>query len=178
MSEKLHHERGLIKQIIRVLKLPRHQYFVNGSGSLAMHGVPRERPMGDLDIFLTTDLWFSVYNRSQLAKSFEQYWSPDIWTLIVPGEFPMGEDQPFDPPILRSRMFDLPVDLFLNWRRRNDHSDFDCSLYLKNAVNIEGVQCVPIEMIAEWKLAYGRDKDLLDVIEIRRFLRGDYDISR
>lgn len=170
MSEKLHHEHGLIRQIIRALALPTHQYFINGSGSLAMHGVERERPMGDLDIFLTTDLWFSVYNRSQIATGFEQYWSPGIWTLIVPGEFPQGDSQPFDPPILRSTMFDLPVDLFLNWRRRNDHSDFDCDTYLKNVTRISGVPCAPLQFIHDWKLGYGRDKDLLDVISIRKHL--------
>lgn len=164
--QKLIEERRLIREIMKEMALPFNTWFLNGSGALAMHGVQRDRPMGDLDVFAATDLWFWCYNNWNLAESEGQYKEPGVWTLITPNKFDAA--QCFDPPILRSTVKGLTVDLFLNWRRRNDHSDFDPAIYLNSAINYDGVKCARLELIMEWKRGYGRAKDLMDVIAIRR----------
>lgn len=160
---KLVREQVLIKRILDYLALPNHLFFLNGSGALALHGVEREREMGDLDVFMATSVWF---------ECFEGLLSPDpdsTWHLVLPD--PRNPTRRCDPPIIRGVLHGLTVDLFLNWRRRTS-GNFDPALYLNNLQYPSGdlYPCAPLEFILDWKLGQGRNKDLLDVVSIRQFL--------
>lgn len=171
---KIAFERRLIDRILRYLGLPTDQFFLNGSGALALNGVHRDRPMGDLDIFTTTDLWFQIFDdwpiygvRNMPVSKLEK----GRFTLVTPP--PNDPKRRCDPPILRTVFEGLTVDVFLNWRKRGGHGDFDPALYLSNVEFKEGWPCAPLQFIMDWKLGQGRNKDLLDVVEIRRFMGID-----
>lgn len=154
-------ERERLVSILRDLRLPRDQWFINGSGALCLHGVPRTRPMGDLDVFCTTRLWFDLFERGQHTPALR-------WELRTPD--PHDERRRCDPPNLTTTLHGLRVDVFHTWRRRATDEHIDPGLYLKNAELVDGWPCAPLMFIHDWKLAQGRNKDLLDVIAIRQHL--------
>jgi hypothetical protein len=170
---KLGDERSMIDGVMDILRLPGNEYFFNGSTVLALHGIERERPMGDIDIFVTTALWFDLlerfgYTKTARVSAGTVAQEEGAWWLIVP-----KRDDPkrrTDPPILRGRLCGITVDIFFTWRKRNDHSDLDCAFYMANVEFIGGYPCAQLQFIMDWKLGAGRNKDLMDVIAIRNHL--------
>lgn len=174
-SKKTKDEADVVLGILAQLGLPVDQYFINGSGVMALHGIDRERPIGDLDIFTTTDLWFHCYNSWPITAGINQYFESHMWTLIVPDAH--DQKRRCDPAMLRGHVLGLTVDIFLNWRRRGGLGDFDPAFYLANIEMVEGIPCVPLQFIMDWKLGQGRNKDLMDVVSIRKHLGMDGTIA-
>lgn len=175
MADKLNAERSRIHYVATHLAFPRDEYFFNGSTVLALHGIPRERPMGDIDIFTTTSLWFECQRKfnvvGQTYNLGEYRLSNNEWALVLPP--PHDPKRRCDPPILRGHLFDITVDIFLNWRRRGGGlGDFDPAFYMANVemVGDPPLPCAPLQFIMDWKLAQGRNKDLADVIAIRQHM--------
>lgn len=155
-----------VSRILRCLNFPVNEFFINGSGVLRMHGIDNGRPMGDLDIFCTTALWIEL-----LQKRVHPAVGNFDWEVVVPPRF--DPKRRCDPAILRTTYEGLTVDVFCDWRRRGGLGDFDVNFYMTNAEIVRGWPCVPLQFIMDWKLGYGRNKDLTDVIAIRRHLRID-----
>lgn len=148
-------ERERVVRICRELGLPANQYVVNGSGSMIMQGVERHRPMGDLDIFCSTRLWF------ELLTEFSG------WKLDTPS--PHDKTARCGPPILTKDMFGLRVDICFDSDRRS-LGTFNPSLCMHNAEFVQGVPCVPLEFVLAWKNEVGRSKDLEDIETLKKVL--------
>lgn len=166
-----------ILMICRELRLPSGQWVINGSGVLALHGIERDRPMGDLDIFCSTIAWFNIFEGDHVIfehsepgpEMYIENPTPVHWRLKIPSG--IDSTQRCDPPVLTANMHGLKVDLSFQWRRReNQASSFDPAQYIKSADVVRGVACVPLGFIIGWKLGMNRDKDLRDVLAIRKFM--------
>lgn len=144
-----------ICQSLPVWSWPRDQWFINGSGSMIMHGITAEergKPMGDLDIFVATRRWFELLSKG-------------AWDLRTTD--PENAMRGSDPPFLRRSIMGLPVDVFQSWRMRHV-GDFDVAFYMCNSVLIDGVPCVPLQFILDWKSEVGRAKDQVDIEVLKR----------
>lgn len=171
-----------MQRVASFLALPGDEYFFNGSSVLALHGIDRDRPMGDIDIFVTTALWFDMFDDyaikltdQAISRRMPGTLAEGEWALIVPSR--TDSRRRIDPPILRANLFGITTDVFLNWRRRNGPGDFDPAFYLANTERIQGLPCAPLQFIMDWKLGQGRSKDLLDIVAIRNYLGIDGNIE-
>jgi hypothetical protein len=138
-----------------------------------MHRINNQRPMGDLDLFVTTALWFELsekFTRTRTQRVSEETLreTEGEWYLITPPRH--DPKRRCDPAILRGYIEGLTVDVFCDWRRRGGSGDFDVNFYMMNAELVQGWPCAPLQLIMDWKLGQGRNKDLTDVIAIREHL--------
>jgi hypothetical protein len=147
-------DREKVHEILKALKFPLGQYVIGGSGSMVLHGIERE--MRDLDIFVSTALWFTLYESTTLT-----------WGLVLPD--PEDDATKADPPILTVEFLELPIEVYFHYRRRSI-GDIDTAFWLKNYTLQDGWPCVPLEMIFQWKDQLGRAKDARDMELIRRHL--------
>jgi hypothetical protein len=155
----------LICQSLPVWGWPKDQWFVNGSGSMIMHGITAEergKPMGDLDVFVATRRWFEL-----LWQEHPRLPGMRIKAWALHTTDPEDGLRRQDPPFLRRRLRDLDVDVFQSWRVRHV-GDFDVAFYMANSVVIEGVPCVPLQFILDWKSEVGRAKDQIDIEVLKR----------
>jgi hypothetical protein len=132
-------------------------YVINGSGSMIMHGITSEdrgKEMGDLDIFVPTATWFNYYH-GRVRTVYNIH-------FCVEYTDPYDPRRRCDPPLIRAVMYGLPVDMFFSWRRRGV-GDIDINFMLNNVVEIDGVNCVPLQMVYDWKCQVGRAKDQRDI---------------
>ena len=136
-----------VEQILKALNFPLGQYVIGGSGSMVLHGI--ERKMRDLDIFVSTALWFRLYESTVLT-----------WGLILPD--PENDAVKADPPILTVRFLELDVEVYFNYRRRSI-GDIDVAFWLKNYNLADGWPCIPLEILRGWKDQMGRAKDARDI---------------
>lgn len=163
-------ERERIVSICRSLPLwewPKDQWFVNGSGSMIMHGITAEdrgKPMGDLDIFVPTRRWFELFAADNAGSTSFSWWSP--WEVFTTD--PTDRLRRQDPPYLTREIMGLRVDVFHSWRVRHV-GDFDVAFYMANSVVIDGVPCVPLQFILDWKSEVGRAKDQVDIEVLKRW---------
>ena len=149
--------RRRVTRILDELALPSNQYMINGSGAMLLQGISEEvrgRPIGDLDIFCATRLWFDLYHK-------------DFWQLVTPN--PEDPDRRCDPPILRSFMYELEINVFSSWRWRT-YGNFDVNGIIRNAILVDGrYPCAHLNFILAWKKEVRRDKDITDIEVIERF---------
>lgn len=157
-------ERERMIAILRELNLPPTCYVVNGSGSMVMQGVEREKPMGDLDIFCATRVWFNLLSKQHEYGGGEAAVAP-TWQLFLTD--PTDPKRRCDPPYLFANMYGLEVDVFFEWRTRST-GNFNVAFYIHNAVMVEGIPCAPLQFIVDWKRQEGRAKDTIDVAAILR----------
>jgi hypothetical protein len=161
-----------IHNICDELDLPSDQWVLNGSAVLALHGIDRGRPMGDMDVFCSTAAWFEIYH--QMIVGIAMRGEPNRWELVLPDGDNIEER--CDPPFLRRSMHGLEVDLYFQWRRReNGPDDYDPRRYIEHAefISTDGTDhlpCVPLGFIIGWKLGMGRAKDYRDVAAIKQYL--------
>jgi hypothetical protein len=164
-----------IKRICRDLNLPDKQWILNGSGVLALHGIDRGRPMGDMDVFCTTEAWFRMLRREELliddapGGQLGRYVSWNVFT--TDGRDPR---RMCDPPYLYAEMYGLEVNIFFSWRERPHErgaGDMYIPDYIAAAEIVDGIPCAPLGFLISWKLTTGRTKDLTDVIAIREHLQ-------
>lgn len=158
-------EKPRLLRILRELDLPEGQWVLNGSGVLVMHGIERDRPMGDVDIFVATRLWFDLYHASLMAPPSDGQQPP--WSIFTTD--PDDPKRRCDPPYLFRDMHGIEVNVFSNWRRRSV-GDIDVNWSILNAEMIEGIPCYPLRGILDWKEQVGRAKDSTDIAAIRRHL--------
>lgn len=116
----------------------------------------RGRPVGDLDIFCATRLWFDLWSYRHKIDNPSLFWQ-----LVTPN--PADPRSRCDPPILRVFMYELEVDVFHSWRFRRQ-GNFDVNGIIDNAVLIDGRwPCATLEFILAWKREYVRPKDISDI---------------
>lgn len=139
------------------LGLSPDSYVLAGSAVMFLHGIEREKPMGDLDVYVATRTWFEM----EKDKRWE-VWTPNPAQAVCR----------CDPPYLKREIGDLEVNVFFQWRRRGI-GDIDTNLWLQNAEVVRGLRCVPLAMVLHWKEEMGRAKDLTDILLIRDFLLMD-----
>jgi len=140
-------DREKVEQILRALHFPLGQYVIGGSGSMLLHGIDRD--LRDLDIFVSTALWFRLYESTELT-----------WGLVLPD--PNVDAEKADPPILTVRFLELDVEVYFNYRRRSI-GDIDVAFWLKNFVLADGWPCIPLPILRGWKDQVGRAKDARDI---------------
>jgi hypothetical protein len=149
-----------VMTILGQLALPPDQFVVAGSGSMVLRGIKREKPMGDLDLFVTTRLWLHL----QAATGPGPY--EPLFHVLSPTP---GEPGQCDPPWLRRTIEGLIVDVFHDYRYYG-MPPIDTALWIKNAEYVGGVPCAKLEFLLDWKLRAGRDKDLSDIRLLRERL--------
>jgi hypothetical protein len=147
-------ERELIHAIMDDLKLPPERYLLGGSAAMVLSGLERKKKMGDLDIFCDTEFWFKL--RNDLA-----------WTVWTPD--PMDPASRCDPPYLVRHKYTLEVNAFFNWRRRGV-GDIDLNFWMANKVEIDGLPCVPLQLLLDVKRSWGRAKDVDDILILEHHL--------
>lgn len=150
-----------VDDILRELALKPGQFFLGGSAPLALRNV---RPLGDLDVGVTTAYWF------KLLRSGD--WG--IWTTDT--------DDPLcrcDPPYLfrdvtvGDRV--VEVNVFFAWRRRvRDGREYGATdyneLFRDGLEDVNGWPCVKLPILLRLKSEHQRVKDLPDVAEIARII--------
>jgi hypothetical protein len=152
-------ERDQIIGICEALALPKDQYAVCGSGVMVMHGIERDQPMGDLDIFCTTGLWFHLYESIEGGLT---------WGLYLPD--PYDEESRCDPPYLFLELMGLEVNLFHSWRQR-ERGNIDVNAMIRGATEIEGIPVAQLELLYRWKNEVMRAKDEPDMRAIERYFK-------
>lgn len=155
-------QRDIIRAILRDLELPSPEWALAGSGVMFLHGIEREKPLGDLDIFVSTRLWFELYEARRPDGG--RRW--DLW-------LPESTDPTCrcDPAYLVRDMHGVEVNVFSSWRQRGP-GDIDLNLWVHNAREVDGWPCVPISLLMDWKATMGRAKDLSDIRQIAAFLEA------
>jgi hypothetical protein len=127
--------------------LPDGNWIVSGSAVLVLHGLVRSRPVGDLDLFIATEDWFSLYHTHQ-------------WDLITTD--PNDPARRCDPPYLSRVIGGLEVNVFFEWRTRR-WGNFDVNYKIAHAETVRGWPCVPLRVVLAWKQEVGRSKDTDDI---------------
>jgi hypothetical protein len=127
-----------------------------GSGSMIMHGM--ERKPRDIDIFCATATWFGLL-RSQRGN----------WNVFCTD--PDDAKRRCDPPYLYKDMHGIEVNIFCDWRKRGI-GEINVAFWIHNAVVIEGIPCVPLQLLLDWKEEVGRSKDTQDIAAIKQFTGG------
>lgn len=161
----LPHEKQRLLRVLEDLNLPEDQWILSGSGSLVMHGIERDRPMGDVDIFCATRLWFDLYHEGLVGIIREGSYAPwHVWTTD-----PDDPKRRADPPYLYKEIHGIEVNVFHSWRKRGV-GDIDVAFWLANAEIIDGIPCVSLQFMLDWKEQIGRAKDQTDIERIKEFL--------
>jgi hypothetical protein len=147
-----------LTRTLNMLDLPKDQYLVGGSAVMVLNDIERE--LGDLDLFVTTDLWF------KLSRQVHGYSCPEpTWELVIPE---VGSHRQFDPPVLRRHYLDLKIDAFFNWRRRGDSTDILLHQIWEDREYPHGYPATTLDLLFFWKAATAREKDLRDLELISR----------
>jgi hypothetical protein len=163
-------EKGRLIRILRELNLPRGQWILSGSGVMCLHGIERDRPMGDIDIFCSTRLWFDLYHSGLVGIIHEHGESP--WRIFTTD--PTDPKRCVDPPYLYKKIYDIEVNIFFSWRKRSV-GDIDVGFWIANAQEVDGIPCIPIQFLLDWKEEVGRAKDATDIVAIRHYLEAKRD---
>jgi hypothetical protein len=164
------HEKDRLEKVLQDMhyefgpQLQQNRWVLAGSGVLCLHGIDRGRPMGDVDIFCATRLWYDLYVKGLvgLARDGEQPWR--VFTTD-----PDDPKRRVDPPYLYKEMHGIEVNVFCGWRKRAT-GNIDVGNWIHNAELVEGWPCVPLQFLLDWKEEEGRAKDVTDIAQIKKFL--------
>lgn len=137
----------ILDQLVCENVLKPGNWVLAGSGVMVLEGLERERPMGDVDIFMATRDWLHAYNICR--------W--DIFTTE-----PDDPKRRCDPPYLFKEVEGLEVNLFAQWRVRGI-GDIDVNQWVHSSQDIKGWPCVPLRLLFDWKRSVGRAKDMDDI---------------
>lgn len=130
-----------------------------GSGVMVLHDLERNKPMGDVDIFMATRDWIDVLYRFGSAYGWRVF-------TTEPDDF----KRRCDPPYLYKVIEGLEVNIFSQWRVRGI-GDIDVNFWLHNVEEVEGWPCVPLRCLFDWKRAVGRAKDMDDIRVMSEYLK-------
>lgn len=158
-------EKPRLLRILRELDLPEGQWVLNGSGVMVMHGIERHKPMGDVDVFVATRVWFDLYESALIQRA--AYGVEQDWRVFTTD--PDDPKRRCDPPYLYRQIHGIEVNVFSAWRRRGI-GDIDVNWMVLNAELVDGVPCASLQSLLDWKEQVGRDKDSRDIHAIRRHL--------
>ena len=160
-------ERARIHRIMDELDLPAGQFVLSGSAPIVLAGIQRGKPMGDLDVFLATRPWVAML----LSAAKTAAWrggldgaSWEVWTTD-----PTDPMTRCDPPYLHRIVCGLEVNIFSSWRVRGI-ADINAAEMIEEAETVDGLPCIPLELIYGWKLELGRSKDIDDLALLRDHL--------
>lgn len=148
-------EKQKVLNVLGEIGVMRENLLVSGSAVMFLADIPRERPLGDIDLFVPTVIWFNLYGRN------------DGWRLWATAS--NDQRRRFDPPYLIKEMYGVDVNIFFQWRVRHI-GDIDVNFWDTNSVFISGYRCVPPQLLLEWKQAVGRTKDFEDILLLRKYL--------
>lgn len=148
-------DRERLDKVLEALKLPRGQWCLSGSSVMELHGIDRERPMGDIDIFVSTALWFQLYESTAL-----------IWGLSIPDSADTAER--CDPPFLYVELLGIEINVYYDWH----HEAVNVAFWIHNAEMVEGWPCIPLQFLVDWKKSLGRAKDVTDAAAIEAWMEG------
>lgn len=159
-----HTDRSRLLNIARDLNIPTGRWILAGSGAMVMNGI--DRKMRDVDIFCSTATWFSLM-RQRVETDGEV--RVQAWSVFTTD--PDDVARRFDPPYLYRTMHGIEVNVFMSWRRRGV-GDIDCAFWAHNAKIIDGIPCVPLQLLLDWKIEVGRSKDVDDIRILKAHLEG------
>ncbi len=140
------------------------QFFVGGSGPMALRDI---RPLGDLDIGVTTDYWF-------------QLWHDGRWEVCTPPGH--SQHERCDPPYLYREVQGVQVHVFFAWRLRSEQlsADSDYNLIFKHGLErlwrdgfTRAWPCVRLGRLLRMKAAEQRDKDYPDIARIAQAIMDE-----
>lgn len=154
-------ERNRLKKIISELDLPAGQWILSGSGILVLHGIERDRPMGDVDIFCSTRTWFHLFFRDMMSHN------RNPWGIFTTE--PDDRKTRCDPAYLFKEMHGIEINIFHDWRKRGV-GDIDVAFWMANADIVDGIPCVRLQFLLDFKEQMGRAKDQTDIERIKEFL--------
>jgi hypothetical protein len=138
------------------------EWILCGSGVLVLHGIDRGRPMGDVDIFVATRVWFEIF--------FKEITRENPWKIFTTE--PHDAKRRVDPPYLYRDMHGIEVNIFQDWRRRGI-GDIDVAFWMNNAEKVEGWPCTPLQFMLDWKEQVGRSKDATDIECLKKHLNRE-----
>lgn len=142
-----------VKGLISELEFTPGQFFVGGSGVLALREV---RDIGDLDVGVTTQEWFRLHATGD--------WR--VWTTS--GSDLYGK---CDPPYLIREINGVEVHVFYAWRWRGfdetEYNDYN-KVFQSGIETVDGIPCVKLSILLRQKVdaaswAMPRYKDIRDI---------------
>lgn len=170
-------DRETIMAVVKDLDLPEGQWFLSGSGAMCLAGLRDHKPIGDIDIFCATRVWFNL-----MATNF---YGVDVGlklpeeTAVVPvpvwGVYTTDPEDPetrCDPPYLYRTMHGIEVNVFSSWRIRNV-GNIDVNNEILRSQEINGVPCISLEFLYNWKVEVQREKDQEDIAVFERCFAGE-----
>lgn len=152
-------EKDKVLNVLGEIGVAKPNLLVSGSAVMFLCDIPRERPLGDIDLFVPTRVWLGIRDRPGGG------W--DTWTTA-----PDDNKRRCDPPYLIKEMYGVEVNIFFQWRQRGV-GDIDVNFWFYNAIEVCGYQCINPALMLDWKLKMGRNKDLEDILLLRKYLGID-----
>jgi hypothetical protein len=132
----------------RILGLSKREVVLGGSSSMALFGI---RPNRDIDAIVTKKVWNGLENnnlfKSKLADSKRESSKYFYHTKV---------------PTITLFEIDYPLGYTAEEALKDDNISFE----------FEGFHFETLEHLIKWKKAMGREKDLVDMELIRRFLQN------
>lgn len=151
--------------LVRELDFQTGQFFLGGSSALAARDI---RPIGDLDVGVTTRYWFELHASGM--------WG--VWTTDPEGP------RPCDPPYLTREVAGVEVHVFCQWRKWNaDETEFnDFNLVFREGVQVvSDLPVIKLPILLRQKIdavtncmrdhEAPRPKDISDIRAIAEWLR-------
>lgn len=129
---------------------------VAGSAAMVLHGIDLGRVPGDIDLFVPTKDWFSLYDWCVTSTG---YYSLSVFT-------PGREDSRrlVDPPyLIEDSVTDFPVHIFFGWRYRPGEGNWDVASMFKNPPIKNGWPVASLDVVYQQKMQARRPKDLRDM---------------
>lgn len=159
-----HADRSRLLNIAGELNIPSGRWVLAGSGAMVMNGI--DRKMRDVDIFCATETWLSLMRQ---RGGIEAGLRAPLWSVFATD--PDDSTKRCDPPYLYRTMHDIEVNVFHSWRRRGV-GDIDTAFWIHNAQIIDGIPCVPLQLLLDWKIEVGRSKDVDDIPLLKTHIAG------
>ncbi|HEY1074925.1 MAG TPA: hypothetical protein VGE59_04540 [Patescibacteria group bacterium] len=127
---------------ITTLNFPAGQYIILGEGSLAIRGL---RDTKDLDILVEPELFATLAKTWPLDSAYEQKWN-------------------------RKRLKKGNIEVYPDMYLEKEACFLDVSELIQSAEIVEGIPLQPIDNLLRCKLDTGGEKDLRDVVLIKKYL--------
>ncbi len=148
-----------VDAILSELGFKPHEWFLGGSGPMALRDM---RPVGDIDIGVTTEYWFEL-------------WSGSDWGIYTP--LPNLPSERCDPPYLYKTIQGVEVHVFFAWRLRERQPAWGSDYNLIFEHHLERLwrdhftrawPCVRLGHLLTLKAQEQREKDIPDIAQIAR----------
>ena len=128
---------------VQNLSLPKGEYALFGSTPIIVRGL--REASNDIDVLVTQRVW-------------NEYSVLPEWHVR---ELESGEEY--------LEWLGHNIELYKSW----GPGEWDIDKILDSAEEIDGVYCVTLDTVLEWKVRLGRPKDVRDIQLIKHYLRDD-----